>query len=163
VSLGRNRARPSCTTALDPCSWRRLGPRAQLVCGPRPCGVRPVCVARGLRLPGRPRPARPATTRCNAMHTGAVTAPGRASRRGRRRRHSGRGDANGGCRAPTTVRLPAGHGGGGDSSPELLIDVEGEKTLHYDLIDMHKLTLKIQEVIAFTRWLSDKQTGIWVT
>jgi hypothetical protein len=31
------------------------------------------------------------------------------------------------------------------------------QTLHYDLIDMHKLTPKIQEVIAFTRWLSDKQ------
>jgi hypothetical protein len=32
------------------------------------------------------------------------------------------------------------------------------QTLHYDLIDMHKLTPKIHEVIAFTRWLSDKQT-----
>jgi hypothetical protein len=31
------------------------------------------------------------------------------------------------------------------------------KTLNYDLIDMHKLTPKIQEVIAFTKWLSDKQ------
>jgi hypothetical protein len=31
------------------------------------------------------------------------------------------------------------------------------QTLHYDLIDMHKLTLNIQEVIAFTKWLSDKQ------
>jgi hypothetical protein len=31
------------------------------------------------------------------------------------------------------------------------------KTLHYDLIDMYKLTLNIQEVIAFTMWLSDKQ------
>jgi hypothetical protein len=28
--------------------------------------------------------------------------------------------------------------------------------LLYDLIDMHKLTHKI-EVIAFTKWLSDKQ------
>jgi hypothetical protein len=44
------------------------------------------------------------------------------------------------------------------------------QTLHYDLIDMHKLTLKIQEVIAFTKWLTDKQiqqkrakSGIWVT
>jgi hypothetical protein len=26
------------------------------------------------------------------------------------------------------VRLPAGHGEGGDSSPELLVDGEGEKT-----------------------------------
>jgi hypothetical protein len=44
------------------------------------------------------------------------------------------------------------------------------QTLHYDLIDMHKLTPKIQEVIAFTMWLSDKQiqrkcgkSGIWIT
>ena len=29
--------------------------------------------------------------------------------------------------------------------------------LHYDLIEMHKLTPNIQEVIAFTKWLSDKQ------
>jgi hypothetical protein len=31
------------------------------------------------------------------------------------------------------------------------------KTLHYDLIDMHKLTHKIQEVMTFTKWLTDKQ------
>jgi hypothetical protein len=31
------------------------------------------------------------------------------------------------------------------------------QTLHYDLIDMHKLTPNIQEVITFTMWLSDKQ------
>jgi hypothetical protein len=31
------------------------------------------------------------------------------------------------------------------------------QTFHYDHIDMHKLTLKIQEVIAFTKWLTDKQ------
>jgi hypothetical protein len=44
------------------------------------------------------------------------------------------------------------------------------KSLHYDLIDMHKLTPKIQEVIAFTKWLTDKQiqqkrdtSGIWIT
>jgi hypothetical protein len=29
--------------------------------------------------------------------------------------------------------------------------------LHYDHIDMHKLSPKIEEVIAFTKWLSDKQ------
>jgi hypothetical protein len=29
--------------------------------------------------------------------------------------------------------------------------------LYYDLIEMHKLTPNIQEVIAFTKWLSDKQ------
>jgi hypothetical protein len=32
------------------------------------------------------------------------------------------------------------------------------QTLIYDHIDMHKLSPNIQEVIAFTRWLSDKQT-----
>jgi hypothetical protein len=31
------------------------------------------------------------------------------------------------------------------------------QTLHFDHIKMHKLTLKIQEVIAFTKWLTDKQ------
>jgi hypothetical protein len=38
------------------------------------------------------------------------------------------GGANGGGRAPTAVRLPAGHGGGEDSSPELLIDSEGKES-----------------------------------
>jgi hypothetical protein len=44
------------------------------------------------------------------------------------------------------------------------------QTFHYDLIDMHNLTPKIQEVIAFTKWLTDKQiqrnrakSKIWVT
>jgi hypothetical protein len=31
------------------------------------------------------------------------------------------------------------------------------QTLHYDHIYMHKLTPKIQEVITFTKWLTDKQ------
>jgi hypothetical protein len=42
--------------------------------------------------------------------------------------------------------------------------------LLYDDIDKHRLTPKIEEVIAFTKWLSDKQIsakcakfGIWVT
>jgi hypothetical protein len=56
------------------------------------------------------------------------TAPGRALWRGRRRRHSGGGGANGGGRAPTMVRLPAGHGGGKNSSPELLVDGEGKNS-----------------------------------
>jgi hypothetical protein len=29
--------------------------------------------------------------------------------------------------------------------------------LHYDHIDMHKQSPKIEEVIAFSKWLSDKQ------
>jgi hypothetical protein len=35
------------------------------------------------------------------------------------------------------------------------------QTLHYDHIDMHKLTPKIQEVIVFTMWLTDKQIKVW--
>jgi hypothetical protein len=31
------------------------------------------------------------------------------------------------------------------------------KTLYYKLVDMHKLTPKVQEVIAFPNWLSAKQ------
>jgi hypothetical protein len=31
------------------------------------------------------------------------------------------------------------------------------RSLHYDHVDMHKLTPTIDEVIAFTKWLSDKQ------
>jgi hypothetical protein len=30
-------------------------------------------------------------------------------------------------------------------------------TLHYDHVDMHKLTPAIEEVIALTKWLTDKQ------
>jgi hypothetical protein len=59
---------------------------------------------------------------------GAVTAPGRASWHDRRRRHSGGDGANGGGRAPTTLRLPAGHGGRNASSPELLVDGEEKKS-----------------------------------
>jgi hypothetical protein len=31
------------------------------------------------------------------------------------------------------------------------------QALYYNLIDMNKLTPKIQGVIAFTKWLTDKQ------
>jgi hypothetical protein len=31
------------------------------------------------------------------------------------------------------------------------------QTLHYDINDMHNPTPNIQEVIVFTKWLSDKQ------
>jgi hypothetical protein len=34
------------------------------------------------------------------------------------------------------------------------------QTLHYDLIDMHKLTPNIQEVIAFPNWLSVEQKSV---
>jgi hypothetical protein len=33
----------------------------------------------------------------------------------------------------------------------------GLQTLHYNLIDMHKLTPNIQEVMSFPKWLSVKQ------
>jgi hypothetical protein len=66
--------------------------------------------------------------RRSAAHAGAVTAPAHASWCGRRRRHNGGDDANGGGRAPTRVRLPAGHGGRNASSPELLVDGEEKKS-----------------------------------
>jgi hypothetical protein len=115
---------PDAQCTRDPHLRCRLGPCAQ--CTPPAFTVlaRPVCAARGLRLPGQPRPVQPVTAWHSAVHAGAVTALGRTSRRSRRRCHSGRGGANDGGRAPTTVRLPAGHGGGEDSSPELLIDCE---------------------------------------
>jgi hypothetical protein len=36
--------------------------------------------------------------------------------------------ANGGGQAPTSMKLPAGHGGGEDSSPELLVNGEGKES-----------------------------------
>jgi hypothetical protein len=48
-----------------------------------------------------------------------------------------------------------------ENSPELncgQVVLHGAvQTFHSDHIDMHKLTPKIQEVIAFTMWLTDKQ------
>jgi hypothetical protein len=43
-------------------------------------------------------------------------------------RWSGHSGANGGGRAPTMVRLPAGHGGGKNSSLELLVHGEEKKS-----------------------------------
>jgi hypothetical protein len=127
VFLGRNHARPRCTVALGPRPQCRLGPRAQPVRGPWPRVHGPWPRGRGLRSLGRPRPAWPATARRSAAHTGAVTAPVRASWRGRRRCHSGGDGASGGGRAPTTVRLPAGHEGRHASSSELRVDGEEKK------------------------------------
>jgi hypothetical protein len=107
-------------SARGPRPQRRHGPRAQRVHGPWPRG-------RGLRSLGRPRPARPTTVRRSVAHAGAITAPARASRRGRRRRHSSGDGVNGGGRAPTMVRLPTGHGERHASSPELLVDGEEKK------------------------------------
>jgi hypothetical protein len=125
VSLGRNHAWPSCTVH----AWPTITASARLM---RTARARPMATggaARGRSVrPTLAGPASACAARNGAAHAGAVTAPGHASRRNRRRRHSGGGGANGGGQAPTTVRLPVGHGEGGDSSPELLVDSEGEKT-----------------------------------
>jgi hypothetical protein len=101
-----------------------------------------MCTARAARVHGagaaRGRSARPTlagpASACAARDGAARRTPERSplsertSWRCRRRRHSGGGGANGGGRGPTAVRLPVGHGEGENSSPELLVDGEGEKT-----------------------------------
>jgi hypothetical protein len=127
MSLGRIRARPRCTVhaahahsaglacvhsmrGLQPQRW--LGP-VHNACGPLLAGSASACAARD----GAAREHTPERSPLS----------GRASQRGQWRRYSGGGGANDGARAPTAERLPAGHGSGGDSSPELLVDGEGEK------------------------------------
>jgi hypothetical protein len=127
MPLGRIRARLSCIvhaahahsagsthvhSACGPRPQRWLGP-VHSACGPRLAGPASACAAHDDAARER-TPERSPLSR-------------RASWCGRRRCYSGRGGANGGARAPTAERLPAGHGGGGDSSPELLVDGEGEK------------------------------------
>jgi hypothetical protein len=91
-----------------------LSPFAQLrVAHAHNTGLACVHSARGPRLagPASACAARDGTTQRGARaHTGAVSAL--------RARVA---------RAPTVERLPAGHGGGGDSSPELLVDGKGEE------------------------------------
>jgi hypothetical protein len=81
--------------------------------------VHSACAAHSRAGAVRVRSVRPALTEpasASATHARAVTAPRHASR----------------CKwrwlIPTTVRLPAGHGEGEDSSPERFIDGEGEET-----------------------------------
>jgi hypothetical protein len=90
--------------------------------------ARPMRTARARPVAMRARPALAGPASASAAHAGAVTAPAHASRRSWRRRHSGGDGANGGGRAPTTVRLPTGHGGLHASSPELLVDGEEKKS-----------------------------------
>jgi hypothetical protein len=90
--------------------------------------ARPTRTACARPVATRARPVLAGPASASAAHAGAVTAPARASRRGRRRRHSGGDGANGGGRAPTTVRLPVGHGERHASSPELLVDGEEKKS-----------------------------------
>jgi hypothetical protein len=123
VSLGRNHARPRCTVALVPRPWCQLSPR---VCTARGhAGAQPT--ATRVR-PALARPASASAAHDHAAHAGAVTAPARTSRRGRRWCHSSGDGTNGGGRAPTTVRLPAGHRGRHASLPELLVDGEEKKS-----------------------------------
>jgi hypothetical protein len=63
------------------------------------------------------------TARRASAHRSGHRSPG--VRRGRRRRYRGGGGAKEGARAPTAERPPAGHVGGGDSSPEFLADGKG--------------------------------------
>jgi hypothetical protein len=100
-----------------------------------------MCTARAARVHGagaaRGRSARPAlagpASACAARDSAARRTPERSQRseraswRGRRRCHSDGGGANCSSRAPTAVRVPTGHGEGENSSPELLVDGEGEK------------------------------------
>jgi hypothetical protein len=110
-------------TALGPDAQRRLahargiGSAHMHSAGAQPTATRARPVLAG--------PASDSAALDGAAHAGAVTAPGRMSRRGRRHRHSGGDGTNGGGRAPTTVRLPDGHGGRNASSSGLLVD--GEK------------------------------------
>jgi hypothetical protein len=109
VPLGRNHARPSCTVALGPRSWHRLGPHAQ-------------CARPAFKTLARPVLVGPASA--NA----ARGTPVRSTLPGARRGMAGGGGANSGDRAPMMVRLPAGHGGGKNSSKELLVDSEEKKS-----------------------------------
>jgi hypothetical protein len=120
VPLGRIRARPRCT--VRSAHARGVGsPHAHSAFAARGhAGARSTAT--------RARPALAGPTSANAAHAGAVTAPARASQHSRRRCHSSRDCANGGGRAPTTVRLPVGHGGQHASSPELLVNGEEKKS-----------------------------------
>jgi hypothetical protein len=97
------------------------------VCGPRSRPWRDPCAQRWPALAG------PASA-CAAQDGAARRTPewsplsGHTSRRNRWQCHDDGGGTNGGGRAPTAVRLPAEHGEGENSSPELLVDGEGEKT-----------------------------------
>jgi hypothetical protein len=85
--------------------------------------INPVCVSTQLNTCcNRAQPTWSLIDTGGGYHLGAT------KWRGRRWHHSGGDNANGGGRAPTTVRLPIGHGGRNASSPELLIDGEEKKS-----------------------------------
>jgi hypothetical protein len=106
------------------CHWAEtaLGPVAQSrVAHAHSVGSACVHSAHGPRLSG---PASACADGDGAAWRASARRSGHCSPGARR---SVGGGANGSARAPTAERLPAGHGGGGDSSPELLVDGEGEK------------------------------------
>jgi hypothetical protein len=115
MPLGRIHARPSCTVAHGPRPQRRLGPCAQRT---RPTACRAGLGLRGPRWRGAARVRTPERSPLS----------GRSSRRGWLWCYHGGGGAKDSARAPTAERPPAGHVGGGDSSPELLVDGKGGKT-----------------------------------
>jgi hypothetical protein len=102
---GQIRARPSCTVACGPLPQRWLGPCAQCT-----WPATPQRSAACERTPER-SPLSWCTSRC-----------------GRWRCYCGGGGAKEGAQAPMVERPPAGHVGGGDSSPELLVDGKCRKT-----------------------------------
>jgi hypothetical protein len=74
LSLGRNRARPSCIVRVANAHGAALA-HVCSVRGPWPRRWLSPCTARAAYgLPGQPRPVRPATRRCARAHAGAVTA-----------------------------------------------------------------------------------------
>jgi hypothetical protein len=115
MPLGRIRAWPSCTVARGPRPQHRLGPCAQCTC---PTTCRAGLDLRGPRLHGVAHERTPERSPLSRH----------ASRHGRWRRYCGGGGGKEGARAPTVERPPVGHVGGGDSSPELLVDGKSGKT-----------------------------------
>jgi hypothetical protein len=112
MPLGRICARPSCIVHAAHTHTAGLA-CVHSVRGPRLAGPAWACAARDSAARERTPERSPLS--------------GRASWRGRWQRYRYGGGANDGARAPTTERLSAGHGGGEDSSPEFLVDGEGEK------------------------------------
>jgi hypothetical protein len=115
-----------------PLGRKPLGPVAQCAWPALMAPARPVCAACAAHGHGtgsaRAQRARPASRQAgldlsSPRRRGAACkrtperSPlfGHVSRCGRWRRHSGGGGTNGGARALTAERLPAGHGGGGEN------------------------------------------------
>jgi hypothetical protein len=131
LPLGRNHARPRCTVHVWPTLTEAAWPTCT-ACAARVRSARPALAGLASACAARDGAARPTPERSplsgRTAHARAVTALRAHIMRRQRRCHSGGGGANDGGQAPMAVRLPAGHGEGENSSPELLVDGEGEKT-----------------------------------